>query len=112
MLGGKKMKNIGIAKMKEELIRLNPTVKFDVLDTTVSPINIIYANVSGESLKLPNGYYYNGDSISNKGNTENTLYENFLYRFDTAHFENKPTEVSPSEPTKAKKSLFARIFAR
>ena len=106
------MRNIGITKMKEEIVGVNPTVKFDVLDTTVSPTNIIYAYVSAESLKLPNGYYYNGDSISNKGNTENTLYENFLYRFDTAHFENKPTEVSPSEPTKAKKSLFARIFAR
>lgn len=106
------MKNIGIAKMKEELIQLNPTVKIDVLDTTVSPINIIYANVSGESLKLPNGYYYNGDSITNKGNTEGGIYENFLYRFDTAHFEAKPNEVKIGEPTKSKKSLFARIFAR
>ena len=106
------MKNIGIAKMKEELIRLNPTVKFDVLDTTVSPINIIYANVSGESLKLPNGYYYNGDSITDKGNTENSLYESFLYRFDTSHFESKPNEVKKGEPTKSKKSLLGRIFAR
>lgn len=106
------MRNIGIKKMKEELVRLNPTVKFDVLDTTVSPINIIYANVSGESLKLPNGYFYNGDSISNKGNTEGGFYENFTYRFDTAHFENRPTEVKPSEHIEPKKSLFARIFAR
>ena len=106
------MRNIGIKKMKEELVRLNPTVKFDVLDTTVSPTNIIYANVSGESLKLPNGYYYNGDTITDKGNTESGIYENFLYRFDTAHFDAKPNKVKIGEPTKSKKSLLSRIFDR
>ncbi len=107
------MENMGIAKMKEELIRLNPGVKFDVRDYKVSPVIIIYGNVAGGSLNLPDGYYYNGkNSITNKHNTKTGLYESFLYRFDTDHFKNRPTEAKTGKPDKAKKSLFARIFAR
>ena len=107
------MENMGIAKMKEELIRLNPGVKLDVRDHTVSPVITIYGNVVGTNLNLPYGYYYNDkNGITNKHNTESGVYESFMYQFDTAHFENRPTEVKPSEPTKTKKSVFARIFAR
>ena len=106
------MENIGIATMKKELVRLNPTVKFDVRDTSVSPIIIIYGSVPGEKLNLPNGYYYNEkNGITDKHNTGSGLYENFTYQFDVAHFVAKPTEVKQSEP-KAKKSIFAGIFAR
>ena len=49
------MENMGIAKMKEELIRLNPGVKLDVRDYTVSPVITIYGNVVGTNLNLPNG---------------------------------------------------------
>lgn len=106
------MENIGIATMKKELVRLNPTVKFDVRDTSVSPIIIIYGNVPGEKLKLPNGYYYNEkNGITDKHNTGSGLYESFTYQCDAAHFEAKHTEIKPSEP-KAKKSIFAGIFAR
>lgn len=111
MKGEKKMENIGIAKMREELIRLNPGAKLDVRDYTVSPVITIYGNVLGASLNLPEGYYYNEkNGITNKHNTESGVYESFTYQFDTAHFEERPTEVKTSEPIKAKKSLFARIF--
>ena len=106
------MENIGIATMKKELVRLNPTVKFDVRDTSVSPIIIIYGSVPGEKLNLPNGYYYNEkNGITNKHNTGSGLYESFTYQFDTAHFGAESTEVVSNEP-KAKKSIFAGIFAR
>jgi len=98
------MENIGITRMAKELERLNPSVQFDVLDYSVSPVIIIFGTVPGENLILPNGYYYNKkNGITNKHNTASGLYEGFDYQYDVEHFAPK------SQP---KKSVFARIFAR
>ena len=97
--------------MEEELKRLNPKVRFEVRDTAVSPVNIIYADVPGESLKLPEGYFFNGkDSISNKGNTDSGVYECFAYEWcDAAHFNRLPKK---EQAKTTKKSIFARLFAK
>ena len=117
MPGGTIMENIGIVKLKAELERLNPHVQLDVCTYTGVPFNeyikcysftssdfIIIANVPGENLHLPDGYYFNEkNGITNKHKTESGIYECFDFEYDFAHFAPK---AAPQ------KSIFARLFAR
>lgn len=105
------MENIGINEMKKELIKRNPSAKFDVRDYTVSPVIIIYGNIPGENLSLPEGYYYNQkNGITNKHNTSG-IYESFSYEYDVNHFVSQPKPL-PKPEIKIKKSWFSRIFKK
>lgn len=115
------MENIGIIKLKEELERLNPHTKLDVSTHWGIPFDkyvksysfassdfVIYSDVPGEKLILPNGYYYTEkNGITDKHNTSSGLYETFMYEFDPSHFDIKPVE-KPS----AKKSFWARLLGK
>ena len=92
--------------MIKKLEELNPVVKFDVDDYSVSPIIIIFGTVPAKELSFPEGYYWSEkNGITNKHNTNSGLYECFTYKHEPSHFQsNSVQHVS------AKKSFFARLF--
>lgn len=93
------MKNMGVKWMRDELARLNSDGKFEV---DIKDNITIFGTVIVYNLKLPKGYYWDSyHIITNKGYTEQGIYEDFYYLCDQDHFASKP-----------KKSLFSRIFAR
>ncbi len=70
----KKVENMGIRRMVEELRKLNPTGKFEVIDDFVIQISGIEAN----ELKLPEGYECTEkNGITNKHHTASGMYEMF-----------------------------------
>ena len=99
------MENIGINNMMKELKALNPAVKFDVHDYSVSPIIIIFGTAPATELSFPEGYYWNEkNGITDKHNTNGGLYECFTYKYDPSHFQSHPVQRA------SKKSFFARLF--
>ena len=91
------MENIGIKRMTQELIKLNPEVHFDVYDLSKAPVIVIFGDKPGEQLKLPKGYYYSvGDGITDKYNTESGLYEDFDYEYDVSHFAHNRVQNKKS----------------
>ena len=103
------MENIGLNNMMKELKALNPAVKFDVHDYSVSPVIIIFGTAPATELSFPDGYYWNEkNGVTDKHNTDSGLYECFTYEYNPAHF----VATKPNMQTKpAKKSILAWLFS-
>lgn len=74
------MKNLGFSKFTQELKRLNKGVDLIARDFDETPIRHIIGYVPIDKINIPNGYYYNEkNGITNKYNTDDGLYESYMY---------------------------------
>lgn len=72
-----------VEKMKDELTKLNPTLKSE----TEHRAKTILGNIKGEDLNLPEGYYY---SQTNESITNEQGNEGFFYEYDPDRFVTQP----------------------
>ena len=71
-----------VGKMKDELVKLNPTLKAEIEYRAAT----LFGNIEGEDLNLPEGYCY---SKSNESIT-NEQGKGIFYEYDPARFITQP----------------------
>lgn len=103
------MANIGVAACREEaeemmaeLVRLNPSGKFEVITHEIIWVTEIKGSIPGEELVLPEEYEYDKMiGINNDCSTGTGVYIHFDYSYDPERYAPKP---------KKKKSWFQRLL--
>ncbi len=80
-----------------EVIKLNPTVKFEIVRDSAGLVSHLLSSVSGEDLILPGMFYYNEkNGITNKHKTKSGAFTSIDVR--PLVKEEKPVSVEPPKP--------------